>query len=153
MAEAIEAVTGAFAQLSMSQATVPLRTQLAVPGYNGVVLFMPAHLHDTDALAVKMVSVFPDNAERNLPTIHALVVVVDASTGQPVAVLDGTYLTALRTGAASGAATDLLARPDAQRVAIFGAGTQGRTQLQAICTVRQVTHVWVYDPVRARAED
>ncbi len=152
MAQAIDAVKGAFAHLSAGQATVPLRTQLPVPGHHGVALFMPAYLQDSDALAVKIVSVFPDNAQRGLPTIHALVVVSDASTGQPVAVLDGIYLTALRTGAASGAATDLLARPDAQRVAIFGAGTQGRTQLLAVCTVRQVTHVSVYDSVRTRAE-
>jgi ornithine cyclodeaminase len=152
MAQAIDAVKGAFAQLSAGQATVPLRTQLSVPGHNGVALLMPAYLQATNELAVKIVSVFSDNNERSLPTIHALVVVLDAATGAPAAVLDGTYLTALRTGAASGAATDLLARPDAQRVAIFGAGTQGRTQLQAVCTVREVMQAWVYDPVRARAE-
>jgi ornithine cyclodeaminase len=152
MGKAIDAVKDAFAQLSAGQATVPLRTQLPVPGHNGIALFMPAYLQATDELAVKLVSVFPDNAERQLPTIHALVAVLDAATGQPVAVMDGTYLTALRTGAASGAATELLARTDARRVAIFGAGTQGRTQLQAVCAVRQVAHVWVYDSVRTRAE-
>jgi ornithine cyclodeaminase len=60
--------------------------------------------------------------------------------------MDGTYLTALRTGAASGVATDLLARPDASTAAIFGAGVQGRTQLEAICAVRPVTDAWIYDP-------
>ena len=152
MSEAIDAVKGAFAQLSAQRANVPLRTQLSVPRHDGVVLFMPAYLQDTDSLAVKAVSVFPANLEIGLPTIHAVVMVIDATTGQPVAALDGTYLTALRTGAASGAATDLLARPDAQRVAIFGAGTQGRTQLQAVCQVRRVITCWVYDQVRARAE-
>lgn len=152
MAQAIEAVKGAFAQLSAGRANIPLRTQLPVPQYDGVTLFMPAYLEETNSLAVKIVSVFPNNLEQDLPTIHALVIVVDAATGQPIAAIDGTYLTALRTGAASGAATDLLARPDAQRVAIFGAGTQGRTQLQAVCEVRQVAEVWVYDTVRARAE-
>lgn len=152
MAQAIEAVKGGFAQLSAGRANVPLRTQLPVPQHDGVTLFMPAYLEETNSLAVKIVSVFPNNLDQGLPTIHALVIVVDAATGQPVAAVDGTYLTALRTGAASGAATDLLARSDAQRVAIFGAGTQGRTQLQAVCEVREVAKVWVYDTVRARAE-
>jgi len=152
MTQAIEAVKGAFAQLSGGRANVPLRTQLPVPQHDGVTLFMPAYLEETNSLAVKIVSVFPNNLDQGLPTIHALVIVVDAATGQPIAAVDGTYLTALRTGAASGAATDLLARSDAQQVAIFGAGTQGRTQLQAACEVRQVAKVWVYDTVRARAE-
>ncbi len=152
MGQAIEAVKGAFAQLSANQATVPLRTQLSVPRHKGVTLFMPAYLEQTDSLALKIVSVFPDNATRDLPTIHAVVMVVDAATGQPIAILDGTYLTALRTGAASGAATDLLARSDAQQVAIFGAGTQGRTQLQGVCAVRQIMKVRVYDPVLPRAQ-
>jgi ornithine cyclodeaminase len=152
MAEAIEAVKGAFAQLSSGRAEVPLRTQLAVPKHDGVTLFMPAYLQESDSLAVKVVSVFPNNAQMDLPTIHALVIVVDATTGQPIAAMDGTYLTALRTGAASGAATDLLARPNSRQVAIFGAGTQGRTQLQAVCQVRPIGKVQVYDQVRTRAE-
>ena len=152
MAQAIEAVKGAFAQLSSGQANVPLRTQLLVPKHNGVTLVMPAYLQETDSLAVKIVSVFPGNPERGLPTTSALVVVVDASTGQPIAAMDGTHLTGLRTGAASGAATDLLARQDARQVAILGAGTQGRYQLLGVCAVRQVTRVWVYDPIHARAE-
>ncbi len=151
MGQAIEAVKDAFAQLSAGQATVPLRTQLSVPKHKGVTLFMPAYLEQTDSLALKIVSVFPDNAMRDLPTIHALVIVVHAATGQPIAALDGTYLTALRTGAASGAATEFLARADAQQVAIFGAGTQGRTQLRAVCEVRHITKVRVYDPVLSRA--
>jgi ornithine cyclodeaminase len=152
MAQAIEVVKGAFAQLSAGRANVPLRTQLPVPRHDGVTLFMPAYLEESDSLAVKIVSVFPANLERGLPTIHALVLVVDAATGQPIAAMDGTYLTALRTGAASGAATDLLARKDARHVAIFGAGTQGRTQLQAVCEVREIAKAWVYDQVHARAE-
>lgn len=152
MAQAIEVVKGAFAQLSAGRANVPLRTQLPVPKHDGVTLFMPAYLEESDSLAVKVVSVFPKNLDLGLPTIHALVLVVDAATGQPIAAMDGTYLTALRTGAASGAATDLLARRNARLVAIFGAGTQGRTQLRAVCEVRDIARVWVYDPVRARAE-
>jgi ornithine cyclodeaminase len=96
-------------------------------------------------MGAKIVSVFPNNRRMGLSTIHALVILVDAKTGQPQAVMDGTYLTALRTGAASGLATDLLARKDSRVAAIFGAGTQARTQLEAVCTVRNIERAWVYD--------
>ncbi|MDY7040296.1 MAG: hypothetical protein SVX38_05495, partial [Chloroflexota bacterium] len=145
MARAIEIVKRAFAQLSSGKAVVPIRTQLPVDRHQGVTLFMPAYLSETDDLGVKIVSVFPRNLERDLPTIFALVVVVEAGTGRPIAAMDGTYLTALRTGAASGAATDLLARPDAHVAAVFGAGAQGRTQLEAVCQVRDIGRVWVFD--------
>jgi alanine dehydrogenase len=151
MRQAIEAVKGAFAHLSAGQADVPLRVALEVPAHNGVTLFMPAYLTADDQMAVKIVSVFNDNPAKGLPLIHALVVVVDATTGEPAAVMDGTVLTALRTGAASGAATDLLARQEARTAAVFGAGAQGRTQLEAVCTVRPIRGAWVYDVVPQRA--
>lgn len=153
MVQAITVMKFAFAQLSTGRANVPLRVPVEVPRYNGLTLFMPAHLSGDNRLAVKIVSVFNDNPARGLPLIHALVVVVDGTTGEPTAVMDGTYLTALRTGAASGAATDLLARPDVEVAAVFGAGAQGRTQLEAVCAVRSVRHACVYDPLWERAED
>jgi len=145
MREAIEIVRGAFAQLSAGKAVVPLRINLPVERHEGVTLIMPAYLSESDDLGVKIVSIFPRNPEMGLPTIFALVAVVEASTGRPVAVMDGTYLTALRTGAASGVATDLLARQDARVAAIFGAGVQARTQLLAVCEVRDIERAWVYD--------
>jgi alanine dehydrogenase len=151
MAEAVEAMKAAFAQLSLGRANVPLRTPVEVPAHNGVTLFMPAYLADDDQMAVKIVSVFDDNPAQGLPLIHALVVVVDATTGRPQAAMDGTYLTALRTGAVSGAATDFLARPDARVAAIFGAGAQGRTQLEAVCAVRPIEAAWVFDSNAERA--
>lgn len=151
MPRAIEAMKSAFAQLSAGQADVPLRVPLPVERHDGVVLFMPAYLKTDDQMAIKIVSVFNDNPGRGLPLIHALVVVVDAATGVPAAVMDGTVLTALRTGAASGAATDLLARPEARTVAVFGAGAQGRTQLEAVCAVRPIVEAWVYDVQREQA--
>mgnify|MGYP001123999659 CR=1 FL=1 len=152
MDQAIEAVKAAFAQLSKGEADVPLRTSLDVPQHNGVTLFMPAYLADDDAMAMKIVSVFNDNPGKGLPLIHAAVIVVDAETGAPEAMLDGTYLTALRTGAASGAATELLARRDARVAAIFGAGAQGRTQLEAMCAIRPIDQAWIYDIDREQAE-
>jgi ornithine cyclodeaminase len=105
---------------------------------------MPAHLQETDALAIKIVSVFPENLSRGLSTIHAIVIALDAKTGQPIALLEGASLTAIRTGAASGAATELLAREESRKVAIFGSGVQARTQLEAVCTVRPIDQVVVY---------
>jgi ornithine cyclodeaminase len=152
MAQAIETVKSAFAQLSRGRARVPIRTQLGIPLHDGVTLFMPAYLEETDELGMKMVSVFSGNIEQGLPIINAMVTLVDPETGLPTAIIDGTYLTALRTGAASGAATDLLARGNARSVAVLGTGVQGRTQLQAVCTVRSIERVLVFDTRRGAAE-
>jgi len=152
MKDAIAMVRDAFAQLSSGQATVPLRVPVPIKKHDGVTLFMPAHLHTSDALAVKIVSVHNQNPAKGLPLIHALVVVIDAATGKPLAAMEGGYLTALRTGAASGVSTDLLARRDARVAAIFGAGVQGRTQLLAISTVRHLERVYIVDAIRDQVE-
>jgi ornithine cyclodeaminase/alanine dehydrogenase-like protein (mu-crystallin family) len=144
MRSAIEAMKSAFAQLSTGNATVPIRSHVEVEQHEGITLFMPALLHESQDLAIKIVSVFPRNLERGLSTINALVVAIDPETGIPTAVIEGASLTAIRTGAASGAATDLLARTDSSVVAIFGSGVQARTQLEAVCTVRQIHEVRVY---------
>lgn len=152
MQETIAIVRDAFAQLSTNQATVPLRVPIPLAQHDGVTLFMPAHLHASDALAVKIVSVHNQNLAKGLPLIHALVVVIDAATGKPLAAMEGGYLTALRTGAGSGVATDLLARREARIAAIFGAGAQGRTQLLAIATVRNLERVYVFDTSATQVE-
>ncbi|MEA3355996.1 MAG: hypothetical protein U9Q23_01445 [Candidatus Bipolaricaulota bacterium] len=151
MQQAIEAMKKAFTQLSSGEADVPLRKVLRVPRHKGLTLFMPAYLATDDKMAIKIASVFEDNPARGLPLINSIVVVIDTLTGEPSAMMDGAYITALRTGAAAGLATDLLARENAQTVAIFGAGAQGRTQLEAVCIVRQIQGAWVYDSVRERA--
>jgi ornithine cyclodeaminase len=148
MSEMITATKDAFAALSSGKAEVPLRGHLTIPPNEGTTLFMPAYLqHETgEALAVKIVSIFPHNLDRNLPLIHAAVLVLEADTGRPLALLEGGALTAIRTGAVSGAATDFLARSDSQVVGIFGAGVQSRTQLEAVCNTRPIQKVFVYDP-------
>ncbi|MFQ5400546.1 MAG: ornithine cyclodeaminase family protein [Anaerolineae bacterium] len=154
MDEAITAMKRAYAALSDGRAEAPLRSRLPVPTQEAVSLFMPAFIQDDegDALAVKVVSLFPRNLARGMPLIHAAVLVLEADSGRPLALLEGGVLTAIRTGAGAGAATDLLARPDSRVVAIFGAGTQARTQLGAVCTVRAIETAWVYDPTRAKME-
>ena len=149
MSRAIEAMRSAFGQLASGAAHVPLRTPLEVEG--GVALFMPGHLRDSGALGAKVVSVFAGNPERGLPVIHALVLLLDPVTGVPRAVMDGARLTALRTGAASGLATDLLAVPDASVLAVFGAGVQARTQIEAVRTVRPIREIRLVDSVPGAA--
>ncbi len=152
MPQAIDTVKQAFISLARNEVVLPLRTQVPVREYEGVTLFMPAYLPKIESLGAKIVSVFPRNLEYDKPTIHAFVIICDAKTGQPAAMMDGTFLTALRTGAASGIATDLLAREQAKTASIIGAGTQGRTQLEAICCVRKIQKVMVYDKNLRAAE-
>jgi alanine dehydrogenase len=155
MKETIEAMKRAYASLSDGKAEVPLRTRLSVPPQDAVSLFMPAYVQAQggDALAVKVVSLFPYNPDRGLAFIQAAVLVLETDTGRPVALLEGSSLTAIRTGAGSGAAIDLLARPDSKVMAVFGAGAQGRTQLEAACSMRKIETAWVYDEAIERAQD
>lgn len=145
MKMAIQAMEKAFCQLSSHRAKVPLRTGLEIEEHNGISLFMPAYLPESRQIALKTVCVFKDNPQKNLPAIHAMVQVFDAQTGIPLAVMDGEVLTALRTGAASGLATKILANESAQVAAIMGAGVQGRTQLEAVCSVRNIQQALVFD--------
>ena len=151
---AIAAMKAAFAALSSGKVEMPLRTHLPVHAHNGVCLIMPAFVHEAEveALVVKVVSVYPNNSTQGLSTIHGEVLVLDPGTGRLVGLLEGGTLTGIRTGAASGLATDLLARDDSQVVAIFGAGMQARYQLEAVCTVRPIKKVWVYSLRRSSGE-
>jgi ornithine cyclodeaminase len=152
MTAAIAAMKTAFAELARGEVSLPLRTQVDVSAHDGVALFMPAYASRSDALTIKAVAVYPGNASRGLPTIHGVVLVLEANSGRPVALLEGSTLTAIRTGAASGAATDLLARPNARVAAIIGSGVQARTQLEAVCTVRSIQEVRIFSNDRDQAE-
>ena len=149
MAEAIRAVRQAFVELSAGRATMPVRARVDVPRRSGISLYMPGYLADGHQLATKIVSIFPENLTRTppLPTIHALVVVLDPDTGLPAGALHGGVLTAIRTGAASGVATEELARPDVRTAGVLGAGVQARTQLEAMVTARPgIESASVFDP-------
>ncbi len=154
MGEAIKAMKRAFAAFSAGRAQVPERIHMKFPEHDGVSLVMPAAVTDEsdEALAVKVVSLFGGNPGRGLARINAAVLAIEPDTGRPIALLEGATLTAIRTAAASGAATDLLARGDSRTAAILGAGVQGRAQLEAVCTVRDIRAVSVYDPRREQAE-
>ena len=144
MPDAIAAMRVAFGEFSAGRAVVPLRSRLA--SSQGVTLVMPALMAEKGALGVKIVSIFEKNLAQGLPTVTAAVLVLDPANGVPLAVMDGTGMTALRTGAAGGLAADLLARKDAAVMALFGAGVQARTQLAAVRAVRDITRVNLVDP-------
>jgi len=152
MAAAVEAMKTAFVDLSAGRVTVPPRTHMALTEAGGDALFMPAYHPGQKHMGVKIVTLFEQNRDTHLPFIQALVVVLDATNGRPLGVMQGAMVTAIRTGAASGAATDVLARRDAKVAAIFGAGAQGKTQLQAVCAVRDITEARIFDVSDAAAE-
>ena len=146
MGAAVEALEEAFRTLDPTGG--PLRTHVETP--HGSLLLMPAF--GEAGVGVKLVSLTPANPERRLPFIHASYVLFDAETQALDAVLDGSALTALRTGAVSGLATRFLSRQDAQRLVVFGAGVQARSHLEAMCAVRPVTDLVVVSRSRGAAE-
>ena len=150
MPAAIDAMRDAFSTLSGGDATVPVR--LGLETEYGVSLFMPAYMKPSGQAGAKVVSVNPGNADMGLPVIHAVVLVLDPVTGRALALMDGTWLTALRTGAIGGLAADLLAREDASVVALFGAGVQARTQLEAVRCVRDIREVRIVSPSGSSAD-
>ncbi len=154
MDQAIAAMKDAYAALSNGTAVVPLRTRLPISNHNALSLFMPAYMKTDagEALAVKIVSLFPNNPSRGLAYIQAAVLVLESDTGRAIALLEGSTLTAIRTGAGSGAAIDILARKDSKVIAIFGAGPQGKTQLEAACAARNIETAYIYNPTTAKAE-
>jgi ornithine cyclodeaminase/alanine dehydrogenase-like protein (mu-crystallin family) len=143
MPKAIEIMKRAFGQLSAGKATVPLRSKISSD--KGDTLLMPAYLHGSQGLGIKIVSIYKDNPSKDIPTVTAIVIVLDPQTGQPRALIEGDSLTAIRTGATGGLASDLLARRDAKTVALFGAGVQARAQLQGVIAVRSITRINLLD--------
>jgi alanine dehydrogenase len=156
MKEAMAAVEHGFRQLALGQVTMPARTAIRLTQEKGLHLGMPAYVAASEGipavLALKTVTVFPDNpAAHKLPTTLATLVLHDPTTGALLAVMEAGYLTAMRTGAASGVATRYLAREDAKSLGLFGAGVQARAQLRAIREVRTLDRVIVYDINREAA--
>jgi ornithine cyclodeaminase/alanine dehydrogenase-like protein (mu-crystallin family) len=149
----IDALAPAFVELSGGRTSVPLRVAASAP--DGLLVAMPGFVGST--LAAKLVSVFPANAGGPLPSHQALIALFDSCTGEPLAVLDGAYITATRTAAASALSTRLLARPDARVLAIVGAGVQARAHAHALGLVRSFGETRVtsrsLDHARALADE
>lgn len=143
MPEAINAMERAFIQLAQQKATLPLRTAIPV-GQNGLTLTMPAYLTEEKILGLKVVSVFPNNVQQTKPSINGTILLLDATSGEPLVLMDAGYLTALRTGAISGLATKYFSKDIPSTVTIVGAGVQAMTQLEAVAAVRNIERVFVW---------
>lgn len=153
MKEAIEADKEALRIYSEGKSVVPLRVNIDIPKEQGQSLFMPAYVEELDATGIKIVSVFPKNIELGKPSVPAQMILLDGKTGEVCAIMEGTYLTQLRTGAVQGAATDILAKKDAKIGVLFGTGGQAATQLEAMVCVRNLAEVRVFDINYERAKE
>jgi ornithine cyclodeaminase len=143
VAAAVPLMGHAFESISAGSGRYPLRVHVPLRDGIGDGLVMPAY-DGQDAFGLKLVTVIPRNPAAGLPAVRALYLLVRAVDGEPLMLCDGATLTAIRTGAASGLATDVLARPDSRRGAVIGVGAQARTQLLAILAVRPLQSVAVY---------
>ncbi len=143
------ALREAMQDVSADRASVPPRIAAMVPD-RGLLAAMPAHLPSTGGLAAKLVSLFPGNAQGPLPTHQAVVVVFDPDSGEPLALMDGTSITTLRTAAGSALSAELLAREDAETLAILGTGVQARAHAEAMVRVRPIRQIRVAGRNRER---
>jgi alanine dehydrogenase len=145
-----DALQAAMADLSADRASVPPRVAAVVPGRDALLAAMPAYLPSAGALTAKLVSLFPQNQDH--PTHHALICCFDPDTGAPVAVIDGTYVTAARTAAGSAVATRLLARPGVSRVTVIGTGVQARAHARALARLPDVQTVQIAGRDQSKAK-
>lgn len=144
MSEALKAVENAFKLEANGETIMPPKLYLDLPEYHGDFRAMPAYIDGSAGL--KWVSVYPDNRQRNYPCVMAIIILSDPETGFPLAIMDGTYITSMRTGAAGGVAVKYLARRSSSVIGIVGAGVQARTQLLAIGEVLpNIAEVKVFD--------
>jgi alanine dehydrogenase len=150
MPELLDAVEAAYRDVAGGRDRSPIRSRVSLG--SGDLLLMPGVRDGGAGASVKLVTVMPDNAARGLPTIHALVAWLDAETGEPVAILDGATITAMRTGAASGVSTRLMAREDAHVLAVFGVGAQAAWQVRAVLAARPIDEVRVFARTSTRRD-
>jgi ornithine cyclodeaminase/alanine dehydrogenase-like protein (mu-crystallin family) len=152
MAECVELMHRTMIAVSEGRAVVPLRSLLVMPGKRGMMGNMPGYLADPECFGIKLVSLIPGNKPPLYSSHLGLVLLFDSEHGQPVALLDAAEITAIRTAAASGLATRLLARTDAGDLALLGAGEQASSHLQAMLAVRALrrVRVWARDAAKAQ---
>jgi len=145
MKSTMEIVEKAFAELQTGSAVMPARTPIQVPDHHGLALFMPALIKDMGALGAKIVTVYPENPSKyDMPTVLGVIALLDDKTGEPIAIMDGGFLTAMRTGSVSGIATKYMANKDAKIGAILGSGVQAKTQVWAMCEAHRFEKIFVF---------
>ena len=145
MGETMDAVEKAFGEFAKGSVKMPARSTIMLEKYNGSISFMPSYLQESSALATKIISIYPRNPEKGLPTTVAWIVVNDPETGMIEALLDGTYLTAMRTGAVTGVAARYLAPKDSRVAAVIGCGVQGKTQAWAVSEACELETIRLFD--------
>ena len=144
MKKAIEICKEATKNYCLNKTDIPLRTPIISENNNGQVLFMPGKIStESDKIGIKIVSVYPDNSLINLPSVPSTMITIDEKTGIVNGIIDGTYLTALRTAALQGAATDLLANKDSKIATLIGTGGQAFEQARALLTIRNLSELRV----------
>jgi len=149
MSDLIPAMKQALIDFSAGKVTQPVRSIITVDPPGGFMGIMPAH---AEGLGLKIVTFYPPNAQRGLPTHMATIFLADPETGTPLAVMDGRLITEMRTAAVSAVATDLLASPDAKILAILGSGVQARSHAEALRLVRDFEEIRLWSPTKAHAE-
>ena len=153
MEKYIELVIEAHRKLQQKEAYQPLRMAMIPPQAKGILATMPAYLGGSESvMGLKVVSVFHDNHKHNLESHQGLIILVSPNTGVPEAIIDAKVITAMRTAAASAAATKYLAKKNATRLAIIGAGIQAHTHLDAISRVRNIKKVTIWNRNQTKAE-
>lgn len=149
MDDTLKAVEMAFRAKGQGSLQMPPKMYLYYESHNGDLRVMPSYIPSLDISGVKVVNVHPNNPKKyHLPSVMATILLVDPANGYPIGVFDGTWITTMRTGAASGIASKYLARKDASVLALIGAGAQAETQLEAVLKVRKIKRVKVYDIIR-----
>ncbi len=146
MGVCIDLVAEALAALARGEALNPLRWAMHVPQVQGIVGLMPGYLGTPETLGLKAVAVFPGNHGTEYDSHQGFVLLFDTAHGTPLALVDASEITAIRTAAATAVATRLLAREDAGDLAILGSGVQARTHLEAMLLVRDIRRVRVHSP-------
>ncbi len=152
MSTCIDLMRHTFASMARGDAIFPLRPVMLLPDRRGVLGMMPGYVASPESIAIKVITVFPNNVETPYDSHQGAVMLFDSSNGRIIALMDASEVTAIRTAAASAVATDLLARKDARILSILGSGVQARTHLDAMRKVRNVSHVRVWSRTRERAE-
>lgn len=149
----IEADKEALKNYSDGGSDIPLRTVIDVDkDSSSTAIFMPGYVKDKNALGMKIIDIYPDNIEKGLVSSPSTMILIDKDNGFVKAILDGTILTRLRTGAVSGAATEVLSNEDARSFLLIGTGGQAGTQLEAVLAVRDIEEAYVFDVNYERAE-
>lgn len=145
MGECIDDMKQGFRFYKENKTFSPVRTILNHSQPNANTLYMPSYIEGLEYETVKVVSIFPDNAKKGLPSLQGLILLTETETGRHVATIEASGLTVMRTGAAAGVATDYLAKEDASRLTILGCGAQARGQLKAMLEVRPITEVYLWN--------